>query len=242
MFLVGTAIPEHITSLPQTVLDTPFGQMLKPQLDQAIRGVTQAPVPANRIPSSTDSGNPSRASTREAGNKSSLDSPGVIYKPTKVHQLNELLASAKDSCAVIFFTSATCPPCKLVYPAYDELASSAGNKAILIRVDLSEAHEIGAKYQVRATPTFWTFLKGEKENEWVGASESQLRGNVSLLLQMADPPHPHTQLRLPTLHKVHKQPVIYVKGKRISKSLRVRLRLWNPSVDRRGEYLAQILY
>lgn len=45
MFLIGAGIPDRITSLPQTVLNTPFGQMLKPQLDKAIRGITQAPSP-----------------------------------------------------------------------------------------------------------------------------------------------------------------------------------------------------
>ena len=45
MFLVGKPIPSHITSLPETVLNTPFGQMLRPQLDAAMRTVTQAPVP-----------------------------------------------------------------------------------------------------------------------------------------------------------------------------------------------------
>lgn len=44
MFLVGKGIPAHITSLPETVLQTPFGQMLRPQLDRAMRSVTQAPV------------------------------------------------------------------------------------------------------------------------------------------------------------------------------------------------------
>lgn len=44
MFLLGKGIPPHITSLPETVLQTPFGQMLRPQLDRAMRTVTQAPV------------------------------------------------------------------------------------------------------------------------------------------------------------------------------------------------------
>ena len=210
MFLVGKGIPDHITSLPQTVLNTPFGQMLKPQLDNAIRGVTQAqvpptsiPQPAARQPSSTDglalAHQPNGMNSEEKDH-----SPGVVYKPTGLKQLNVLLALARESCAVIFFTSATCPPCKIVYPAYDELAAEAGDKAVLIKVDLSEAYEIGAKYQVRATPTFFTFLKGEKENEWSGANESQLRGNVKLLLQMAHPAHPHTSLRVPMLRRAHK--------------------------------------
>lgn len=210
MFVVGKNIPDHITSLPQTVLNTPFGQMMKPRLDAAMRGITQAPVPPTSVPqlgAHPQSHSNGFSSTTQANGNSIRQKehvPGVVYKPKKVKQLDELLASAKESCAVIFFTSATCPPCKIVYPAYDELAAEAGNKAVLIKVDLSEAYEIGAKYQVRVTPTFMSFLKGQKENEWSGANESQLRGNVKLLLQMAHPAHPHTLLRLPTLHRTHK--------------------------------------
>ena len=221
MFLVGKNIPEHITSLPQTVLNTPFGQMLKPQLDNAIRGVTQAPVPSASVPrpgaqqQAVSNGYASHSQTN--GVKKHKHTGGVVYKPTRLKQLDDLLASAEDSCAVIFFTSATCPPCKIVYPAYDELASEAGDKAVLIKVDLAEAYEIGAKYQVRATPTFMSFLKGEEENEWVGANESQLRGNVRLLIQMAHPAHPHTLLRLPTLQRPHRTPVTYTKVPPIEK-------------------------
>ena len=209
MFLVGKGIPSHITSLPQTVLNTPFGQMLKPQLDNAMRGVTQAPLPAQSVPRrSTLNGH---GVNSEAGSNDHEEVPGVVYHPTKLKQLDELLASAKQTCAVIFFTSATCPPCKIVYPAYDELAASAGSKAVLIKVDVGEAYEIGARYQIRVTPTFISFLKGEKENEWQGANESQLRGNVNLLIQMAHPPHPHTLLRVPTLQRQYKTPVTYSK-------------------------------
>ena len=221
MFLVGKSIPDHITSLPQTVLDTPFGQMLKPQLDQAMRGITQAPVPANSIPQ--PNGQPRAMSNGISsqshlyGSKEKQHIPGVVYKPMRVKQLDELLAAAKDTCAVIFFTSATCPPCKIMYPAYDELAAEAGSKATLIKVDLSESYEIGAKYQVRVTPTFVSFLKGEKENEWSGANESQLRGNVKLLIQMAHPAHPHTLLSLPTLRKPHNTPVTFAKVPPIDK-------------------------
>ena len=212
MFLVGKAIPSHITSLPETVLNTPFGQMLRPQLENSMRGITQAPVAQANIPHANGM---HQGQTAHGGNGSvpahKDDVPGVVYHPSKLQQLDELLASAKNTCAVIFFTSATCPPCKIVYPAYDELAAAAGAKATLIKVDLSESYEIGAKYQVRVTPTFMTFLKGEKENEWTGANESQLRGNVNLLLQMANPAHPHTHLRVHTLQRHHNKPVTYPK-------------------------------
>ena len=41
-FLVGKGIPEHIQNLPRQVLNTPFGQMLRPQIDASMRTVTQS--------------------------------------------------------------------------------------------------------------------------------------------------------------------------------------------------------
>ena len=188
-----------------------------------MRGITQAPVAQAAIPQHSARANSSHisgsGSTEMNGHGSDRANgynmtngfqTGKVHRVTTLKNLDMLLESAKHSCAVIFFTSATCPPCKLVYPAYDELAVEAGKKAVLIKVDLSEAYEIGSKYQVRATPTFMSFLKGEKENEWVGASESQLKGNVRMLIQMAYPLHPHTNLRLRVFQRRHK-PVIYNK-------------------------------
>lgn len=216
MFLVGTGIPDRITSLPQEVLNTQFGQMLKPQLESAIRGVTQAPMAPQAIPRQntytpmTSNGASATPGVRVNGGSNGL-SPHAVHNVTKIQELDLLLSSAKTSCAIIFFTSSTCAPCRIVYPAYDELAAEAGNKAILIKIDISQAYDIASKYHVRATPTFMTFLHGEKENEWTGASESQLRGNVRMLIQMAHPLHPHSQLKLPTLQRLHEKPVTCAK-------------------------------
>ena len=209
MFLVGRGIPDHITSLPQTILNTPFGQMMKPQLDNAMRGITQAPVAPITTSKSAPNGSASvsvngTSSGQSIETNGSRFPTGTVRYATTLKQLDALLESAKTNCAVIFFTSATCPPCKIVYPAYDELAAETTGKAVLIKVDLSEAYEIGSKYRVRATPTFMSFIKGEKEGEWVGANEAQLRGNIRMLVQMAHPPHPHTQLRLRTLQRHHR--------------------------------------
>jgi thiol-disulfide isomerase/thioredoxin len=203
MFLVGKGIPDHITSLPRRVLDTPFGQMLKPQLDAAMRPMTQAPVPPQQIPRASASTNGSTYSAKPL--------PGTVRNVTKLVELEALLKSASDSCAVIFFTSSTCAPCKICYPAYESLASEAGEKAVLIKVDINNSHEIASKYGVRATPTFMTFLKGQKEEEWAGADPARLLGSVRLLVISAFPPHPHDDLRLPQLLRTSLRPVTYKK-------------------------------
>ncbi|KAI9787077.1 MAG: hypothetical protein M1835_002858 [Candelina submexicana] len=202
MFLVGRGIPDHITSLPQTVLNTPFGQMLKPQLDSAMRSVTQAPVPSrNRVPSNATTAKPAHRSPRK----------GAVQHVENLQGLEKQLASASSSCAIIFFTSANCGPCRILYPVYDQLAAETGRKGVLIMVDISKAFDVGEKYGIRATPTFVSFLHGQKENQWSGADEGKLRGNMRLLVQMAWPPHPHTKLELPILSRTNLKPVTYGK-------------------------------
>lgn len=238
MFLVGKDIPDHIRSLPQRFLETPMGRMMRTQIDQSMRSMTQAPdadmgpnAPNNHSNGATEvsggamangtmriNGTQKKPQTAIFNNSQPVSKrPGIVHNVTQRKELDQLLDSAKSKCAVIFFTSATCPPCKIVYPAYDELAAEAGDQAVLIKVDLSKAHDIGSKYSVRVTPTFMTFLNSEKENEWSGANEAQLRGNVQLLLQMASRRHPHSDLQLPSLHRVIKEPVMYKKSPPLDK-------------------------
>lgn len=200
MFLVGKGIPEHITSLPQTVLNTPFGQMLRPTLDQWMRPITQAPVPQQQPVRPRPSAPPASISSET----------GKVRNVTSLREIEQLLQTASASCAVIFFTSSTCAPCKLVYQPYDDLAAEAGSKCVFIKVDLNQVN-VGPKFSVRATPTFMTFLRGQKRDEWSGADPRQLRNNVQLLLDAANPAHPHLSRSLPTLLKMSLRPITYGK-------------------------------
>jgi len=222
MFLVGKDIPDNIRTLPQRFLETPIGQMLRVQIDQSMRSMTQAPDAEMPVASTKQPVSGYHASS-SSGSAKNLSKPlqngtyganlhaGQVHKATSSQEIDFFLASARNSCAVIFFTSATCAPCKILYPPYDELAAEAGDRAVFIKVDLNEAIGVGVKYHVRATPTFMTFLNGQKENEWSGANEAKLRGNVRLLIQMAWPAHPHSSLRLPTFQRKITEPVFFRK-------------------------------
>ncbi|CAG8925596.1 unnamed protein product [Penicillium salamii] len=214
MFLVGKSIPEHIINLPQTFLETPFGQMMKPQIESALKGVTQGTGPS---PIPGPSAQPATAAP--VRQKPVVSSAGKVRVVSNLNQLDNELKAASNSCAVIFFTSSTCPPCKAVYPIYDELAAEAGERGTLIKVDISVAHDVSMKYGVRATPTFMTFVRGEKLDEWSGASPPQLAGNVRMLLEMAYPAHPHRQLRLPSLQREITNFVTYKKSPPLDKLL-----------------------
>jgi thiol-disulfide isomerase/thioredoxin len=171
-FLTGSGIPGHITSLPSTVLNTPFGQMLKPMLDQSLRPITTAPS----APS------PSAAPT------------GLMVKVANSSaELDSLLTSAHNSCAIVFFTSATCGPCRVLYPHYEELATDVGEKAVFVKVDVGHAQDAGAKYQISATPTFITFIHGEQVERWSGGGN--LKSKVDMLLRMTYPRAFHILIR-----------------------------------------------
>ncbi|KIW21597.1 hypothetical protein PV08_02177 [Exophiala spinifera] len=248
MFLVGKNIPDEIRSLPETFLRTPIGQMLRGQIDQSMRTMTQAPdaVAGRNVAKTPATSKPTPKPTNGAPISSTpatngvvpkvhtpaiinaqqvRDEPGHVHYVSSISELDTLLSSARHSCAVIFFTSATCPPCKIVYPTYDELAAEAGTRsgAKLIKIDISashSAHAIAQRYSVRATPTFITFLRGQKQDEWAGANPAQLRGNVRLLLEMARPKqHQHATLRLPSLQRLIEKPILYSRTPPLDKLL-----------------------
>ncbi|KAL9109826.1 MAG: hypothetical protein Q9227_005529 [Pyrenula ochraceoflavens] len=228
MFLTGKEIPAHIRDLPDKVLNTPFGQMLKPQIDQAMRGVTQGGEDVAPASSTSRSATNGVAPISSATNGKVARANGVKDKRGigKVHHVktlseaSNLLEAALTSCAIIFFTSSTCEPCKIVYPTFDSLAEEAGSKCTFIKIDLNYAErDLAAAYNVRAMPTFMTFLKGDKENEWSGADPSQLSGNVTLLIQMAWPEHPHKGLHLPTFSRENQAYALYPKSPPLDKLL-----------------------
>ncbi|OAK93917.1 DUF862-domain-containing protein [Phaeosphaeriaceae sp. SRC1lsM3a] len=219
MFLVGKGIPEHITSLPQTVLDTPFGQMLRPQIDAAMRPITQAPTPQPVAPqpsiarTANTQNNMSQATPPVAVDSALAAATGRVNNVTAIRDVDRLLDLAKDRCAIIFFTSSTCAPCKLVYQPYDDLAAQSAPKCVFIKIDFSHADRtINNRYpNVRATPTFITYLRGQKRDEWSGADPRQLRSNVDMLLNAAFPPHPHLDTSTPILLKQSQRPITYTK-------------------------------
>jgi thiol-disulfide isomerase/thioredoxin len=162
MFLCGVGIPEKIKNLPQEVLKTPFGQMMRPALEQQLRPITtmqtEPPRPA---------------------------APSRVKNVTAVQDLENIFKTAPA--VVAFFTSATCAPCRVINPQFEKLATEAGEKAVFVKVDISRARDIAEKYQILATPTFSTWTRGEKLDEWKGASIDELKQKVDLLMRVTYP-------------------------------------------------------
>jgi thiol-disulfide isomerase/thioredoxin len=164
MFLCGVGIPEKIKNLPQEVLNTPFGQMMRPALEQQLRPITTAHA------------EPPRTAAPQASRVKTVAS---------VHDLESITTAAPAT--VVFFTSANCPPCRVVYPHFEQLAVEAGEKAAFVKIDIGLARAVAEKYQIHATPTFMTWTKGERLDEWKGASIDELKQKVDLLMRISYP-------------------------------------------------------
>ncbi|KAK9466573.1 PPPDE putative peptidase domain-containing protein [Lipomyces arxii] len=198
-FLVGKDIPKHITGLPQEVLNTPFGQMMKPMIEQSLRPITTAPSA------------PVRASSAMA-----TEPLKTAPEPTAAHRV-EYLTSAIElqniikntHCVSVFFTSSTCGPCKIAYPKYDELAERYGDQCTFVKIDINKAYEIAQQWRISATPTFKTFVDGDVIDDWKGASPPTLESNVDMLIQIAYPPHPHQKLSLRLIFHTSNRPITY---------------------------------
>ncbi|EGN98049.1 hypothetical protein SERLA73DRAFT_182913 [Serpula lacrymans var. lacrymans S7.3] len=238
-FLTGGSIPSFIKDLPADFLSTPFGAALRPTIDAMFRGQAgparpqAAPAPssstmpdpaltasllqavaARAASGSSSSGYlptpaPTSPSTPSQAGTASLTAP--IHVSTNPASFNALLRSHRA--VIAFFTSATCGPCRMIEPVFEELANakSKSNGVAFTKIDLSVGMggSVASEWGVRVTPTFIFFLDGKKSHELKGVNGPELRTQVDLLIFQAFPPHPHTSLSLPTIQALSLNPILF---------------------------------
>ncbi|PVF95020.1 DUF862-domain-containing protein [Serendipita vermifera] len=212
-FLTGGSIPAYIKDLPADFLSTPLGAALRPTIDQMFRGPDATPPvpPQNALASNILQ----QVSANATGSTSTVTSPAnTLVAPiqicTNVASFNTVLERHKA--AVAFFTSQTCPPCRMIEPTFEELAcSKASPEVAFIKVDLGVGmgHQVGQQHNVYATPTFIFFLNGKRTGEIKGANAPELRSQINLLIFDAFPPHLHSKLPLPLLRGTDLKPILF---------------------------------
>ncbi|KAL1950630.1 hypothetical protein VTO73DRAFT_5754 [Trametes versicolor] len=245
-FLTGGSIPTWIKDLPSDFLSTPFGAALRPTIDSMFRrpspgaapAAPQMPAPDSLNAAASASPNPALASAllqavaSQAYSSGSLSAPtsmpsvapnsgsstvtGPIHMCTNPSSLHSLLKSHRA--AIVFFTSATCGPCRMIEPLFEDLAhqkthGSGSGRVAFVKVDLAVGmgNQVAGEWGVRATPTFLFFLDGKKVEEVKGANAAELRSQVDLLLFQAFPPHPHTKLSLPAVEALSTNPILFTR-------------------------------
>lgn len=100
-------------------------------------------------------------------------SPGISSISAPMHvitnpaSLNSFLKSHRAAAA--FFTSQTCPPCRMIEPVYERLAEEKslrdGRQGVAfakIDIGVGLGRSIAAEWNIRSTPTFYFFQDGKK--------------------------------------------------------------------------------
>lgn len=92
----------------------------------------------------------------------------------------------------VMFTSATCPPCKVIKPEFikmiEEKHQGQGEIKLLgVVMDTGSPAFNSQKYNIRGVPTFQFFLNGIKTAEFSGANYAELKSQVDMLLFDAFP-------------------------------------------------------
>ncbi|KAK4546312.1 hypothetical protein LTR36_001989 [Oleoguttula mirabilis] len=205
MFLVGKGIPDHITSLPKRVLDTPFGQMLKPQIDAGMRSVTQASVPARNVPSAANGGGGSSISQPKsvANGKPATQAAPILLgnsKPVtygKVPPLEKLVAKLgemRDDAALLslktFIQQRNVDPREAPLPDLEAVGQAFQSKVLTLPVEVRFA-AVDLLRCAMIDPRVSGFFAEEK------AGSQTADTLIDHVNELADCPH---NLRLVTIH------------------------------------------
>ncbi|KAH8998488.1 DUF862-domain-containing protein [Lactarius akahatsu] len=226
-FLTGGSIPSWIKDLPSDFLSTPFGAALRPTIDSMFRRPAGLTPPA--VPGQQPSPGPAASSllqavadraTAGAAQESGYSTPststvaGAIHVSTNPASFRSLLEAHRA--VVAMFTSATCGPCRMIEPVFEDLAHAksrgrGAGKVAFAKVDLGVGmgEAVARQYGVSATPTFGFFLDGKRIHELKGVNAPELRTQVDLLLYQAFPPHPHTSLDIPSISSLSTEPILF---------------------------------
>ncbi len=76
---------------------------------------------------------------------------------------------------LVDFWAEWCGPCKMIAPVIDELAAEFSGKVKVGKLNVDEANEVAAKFNIRGIPTLLMFKGGAVVDNKVGAlSKTQL--------------------------------------------------------------------
>jgi len=80
--------------------------------------------------------------------------------------------------ALVDFWATWCGPCRMLGPIIDEVAKEIGDDAVVAKVNVDEAQQLAAKYNVRSIPAMFVLKGGEVVNQFVGVQDKQTLVNA----------------------------------------------------------------
>ncbi|KAJ3042498.1 hypothetical protein HDV00_007269 [Rhizophlyctis rosea] len=78
---------------------------------------------------------------------------------------------------IVDYTAAWCPPCKLIAPHYETLATQNPHITFL-KLDVDDVPEVAEEQGATAMPTFVAYVSGKEVGRVVGANLAKLKALV----------------------------------------------------------------
>ena len=85
-----------------------------------------------------------------------------------------------DKLLVVDFTASWCPPCKMIAPHFDQIASENPD-IVCVKVDVDDAADIAGLEGISAMPTFKFFKGGNQVHMIQGANLPAIKAKVAEL-------------------------------------------------------------
>lgn len=82
--------------------------------------------------------------------------------------VGEVLSATEP--VIVDFTADWCPPCKVISPFLDEIATELAGRAKIVKLDVDENPYTASQYGVRSMPTLIIFKSGEPISMQIGAA------------------------------------------------------------------------
>ena len=155
--------------LPVDFLSTPFGAALRPTIDGMFRQAPPGVHPRQPPPSATSA--ILQGIAEQAAATGSMTVPATTASTTTLTAPVQICSNpasfrtilSTHKAVTVFFTSASCGPCRMIEPVFDDLAHTKASPGIAFaKVDMGVGlgHQVAQLFNVRVTPTFQFFVNG----------------------------------------------------------------------------------
>jgi ubiquitin C len=95
-----------------------------------------------------------------------------------VSEMGEFTSETASGVTIVDFTASWCPPCKMIAPHFEKLASENSSVKFL-KVDVDEGAEVAEHCGIEAMPTFKVFKDGTEVDVLQGADLGQLEAMIA---------------------------------------------------------------